>query len=469
MNDSKIHPLEAILRMCAAAAPNPWYPSVYAQTTGTPRDQLDPHLDQLRMGGLIHLTEWVQGTGQGYALTQGGKEVLDNPRYLSRLRAGELARRRPTEPPPADLRLRFGTAWDRGEAVREALLGQYTPVVTFVLIAINVLVFVAGYWLASVRLVNTRDYLNGGDKTGEVAQIQEMTGALRGADVYVRGQWWRLLTACFGHIGLMHLAVNMLSLFMVGPLLERIWGPGRFLLLYLLAGFGGSCGMLIENPLGGGAGASGALWGLLASLAIWIYLNRQALAPSLIAHWRRQLLTVFVLNLFITFGVANISKGGHFGGGIIGLLVAVPLDYLQFGSSRQRLLALVSLIAIPVVCVAAVLVSFRHTGEKLSYYDLHDEQFVPSFRRAFLFLKNQVDPLLPPHPADQAELLQAIDGLAKHEAELTSLAELVDKTGPYQDQEIEQGRREMLIELLRLARQLDGAQKTLRQQLNDQG
>jgi hypothetical protein len=182
-----MHPLEAILRMCAEATPNPWYPSVYAQATGTAREQLDPDLDQLRMGGLIRLTEWVQGIGQGYALTPGGKEVLENPRRLNRLRAGELSLRASQGPPPPDLRGNRGTAWDRGEAVRDALLGSYTWVVTYSLIALNVLVFLAGDWLASVRQANRDDYLAGTDKTGEVARIQESMGALRSATSSLTG------------------------------------------------------------------------------------------------------------------------------------------------------------------------------------------------------------------------------------------------------------------------------------------
>src|SRR4051794_40754510 len=52
-------PRETILLECAAVAPNPWYPKDYAEAHGVHRDSLDPHLDELRLGGLIHLTDWV--------------------------------------------------------------------------------------------------------------------------------------------------------------------------------------------------------------------------------------------------------------------------------------------------------------------------------------------------------------------------------------------------------------------------
>src|SRR5262249_62056834 len=79
--------LEIILRECATAAPAPWYPAAYAQATGVARDALDASLDELRLGGLVRLTDWVQGRGQGYALTPEGAQVLENPRLLGRLRS----------------------------------------------------------------------------------------------------------------------------------------------------------------------------------------------------------------------------------------------------------------------------------------------------------------------------------------------------------------------------------------------
>src|SRR5260370_12268901 len=120
-----------------------------------------------------------------------------------------------------------------------------------------------------------------------VAPVLHQIGSLRGGDIYVKHEWWRLVTCCFVHIGFFHLAVNMYSLFVVGPLLERLWGPIGFLVLYLIARVGGSCGMLIGNPLGAGAGASGAIWGVSASLATWLFPNRAALSRQLITSMHR--------------------------------------------------------------------------------------------------------------------------------------------------------------------------------------
>ncbi|HZT80377.1 MAG TPA: hypothetical protein VFA26_09150, partial [Gemmataceae bacterium] len=75
---------ETILRQCAAAAPEPWYPRDYAAAAGIDRDRLDPSLDALRLAGLIRLTDWVRGKGQGYALTPDGARLLNDPRGLAR-------------------------------------------------------------------------------------------------------------------------------------------------------------------------------------------------------------------------------------------------------------------------------------------------------------------------------------------------------------------------------------------------
>src|SRR5438132_11698880 len=137
-------PLETILLQCAHAAPEPWYPSGYAQANGMKRDDLDPFLDQLRMAGLIHLTDWVQGRGQGSALTPDGERVLQGRRELARVRAGRL-QVFPQAPPQsayaADQRM---TEFDRREQIRVAFLSPSPPLVSYALIHINIAWFLWG-------------------------------------------------------------------------------------------------------------------------------------------------------------------------------------------------------------------------------------------------------------------------------------------------------------------------------------
>src|SRR5208282_4150701 len=113
--------LEIILRECAASGTQPWYPSVYAQETGVPREALDASCDELRLGGLVRLTDWVQGRGQGYVLTPEGMEAVQSPRLLGRLRAeGVPAPTAPTATTPGVRADGRTTTWDRGEDARAA-------------------------------------------------------------------------------------------------------------------------------------------------------------------------------------------------------------------------------------------------------------------------------------------------------------------------------------------------------------
>jgi membrane associated rhomboid family serine protease len=463
------HPLETILRLCAAEAPHPWYPSVFAQTAGVPRDSLDPHLDRLRLGEFIQLTEWVEGRGQGYVLTPAGQRLLESPKLLVRARNGDLPQR-PGGTHAAPSGPGTFSAWERGEAARSALLGYAPPYVTTALIALNVAVFLAGLALAWHEGIPAKLYVGG--ETGEVLR---QIGAISAADVYLRQQWWRLLTCCFVHIGLIHLGVNMYSLFVVGPLLERMWGSWNFLVLYLIAGVGGSCAMLWDSPIVGvGAGASGALWGVLASMVTWIFFNRKVLPPSLIADWRRQLLIVFGINLAITFSIPAISKGAHFGGGVVGLIAAVPLDYLRFGRRSERVLAVIALVAIPVACIGWLQSSFEKNAEPIKHFEARREatDFARTYwpaigsavNRAQTFYNRQLVPLLK-QDADERDA----EAVRNVEAELPAVVRNLEGVGrrvrqarPYLSQPVEDARKLSTDFLQAWAQLLDLAQTGLK-------
>jgi membrane associated rhomboid family serine protease len=341
--------LEVILRDCATIAPEPWYPAEFSKATGVPREVLDPYLDQLRLAGLLRLTDWVAGHGQGYALTPSGEDVLQRPRLLARLRTGALPPR-PAEPADGQPSTEVPRSeWDRADLIRQELQRPGPARVTGVLIFSNLLVFLIGCGLASRANLSIDDFLF--VRQVQVLQVLHDTGAVSRPDIAVHHEWWRLLSCCFVHIGLLHLGVNMYSLYAVGPLLERMWGEARFILLYLIAGLCGSCAMVQfqTNPNTVGAGASGALWGIMGSMAAWIVLNRRYLPPALASGWMRQLLFILLLNVAITFGVPDISASAHFGGGIAGAAVAVPLHFLRYGRGWQRGLAVAGTAAIPLV------------------------------------------------------------------------------------------------------------------------
>lgn len=178
--------------------------------------------------------------------------------------------------------------------------------VTRLLIAINVAVYVA-------------ELATGGDVNGVGSKIYEK-GVLW-APFIADGDYWRLLTAAFLHYGPFHLLTNMLALYWFGSLLEQRIGSGRFLLLYIVSGLAGSAGALLWSPLAPTVGASGAIFGILGA---GLVLERQRDYV-----FGGSALGVIVINFILTFSISSISKGGHIGGLVGGIIAALGLT--QFG------------------------------------------------------------------------------------------------------------------------------------------
>src|SRR6516225_648379 len=312
--------LEILLRECQGAAPQPWYPGDYARQTGVARATIDADLDRLRLAGLLRLSDWVKGKGQGYLLTPEGGQVLENPRLLKRLRTAGA------EPMPAPAPLQavrsVTTTWERGEAVRSVLLNPAKPIVTRILLGLNILMFLVGMGLAMQRNIPLNLYLvDFGDPNNPngraVEQIRNELGAVRRPEV-IQGGWWRLLGYCFVHGGLLHIVLNMYFLFQIGPMVETMFGSVRYLILYLISGLGGGVAIVLAGSAG--VGASGALCGLLASMVVWVLLNRPYLPPQYVSAWLRNLTINIVLIVFISM-MPGISAAGHFGGGLAGAVV----------------------------------------------------------------------------------------------------------------------------------------------------
>jgi membrane associated rhomboid family serine protease len=134
------------------------------------------------------------------------------------------------------------------------------------------------------------------------------------------GQLWRLVTPVFIHGGILHLGVNMYSLFALGPAVERFFGPPRFLAVYLLSGIGGVVFSLAFSPAAS-VGASGAIFGLLGALATFLYLHRPVFGPAG-GMMLRQLVIVGALNLFASLS-PGIDLWGHVGGLVTGVTCAL--------------------------------------------------------------------------------------------------------------------------------------------------
>ncbi|VTS03859.1 rhomboid family intramembrane serine protease [Tuwongella immobilis] len=338
MSQSNFDRMQSVLQAIAHEAPHPWYPSQYAEHHQIDRNSLDPILNQLRLLGWIEIAGWERGKGQAYALTQVGRATLESGRPLADAVRTET---RPVTAPLTTRRGYGGDRWTQGETVRDAILRPRPTPVTQVLFGAILLVYLLGMWLAFGAGQNPWEYLSRPDP---MALIR--SGALIGEEVS-EGKYWQLLTCCFVHGNILHLFMNGLSLILIGPRCEQLWGSGRFLAIYLAAGIGGSALAVLVEPSAMLVGASGAIWGLMTSLIVWVTLNRAHLPPPLIRTWLQQLVTILVLNLILSFS-PGISMEAHLGGGAIGFLTASLLHVLRFRSSRlSRGLAMLGLLLIP--------------------------------------------------------------------------------------------------------------------------
>lgn len=140
----------------------------------------------------------------------------------------------------------------------------------------------------------------------------------------VAGEYWRLFSALFLHVGLMHLIFNCLGLFIFGQQVETIYGHYRFVTIYLIAGLAGSVSSFSFNNNAVGAGASGAIFGVLGALIAFFVSHRDRLGKS-----GRQNLTGLLflagINLFIGFTIPNVDNLAHIGGFIMGFAIGIPL------------------------------------------------------------------------------------------------------------------------------------------------
>ena len=190
------------------------------------------------------------------------------------------------------------------------------PIATYVLIALNVAVFV-----------------------GARSSVQAQNDLILFGPAVADGDYWRLITSGFLHVELMHIALNMLSLFWLGRMIEPALGHVRFVAIYLVSLLGGSLGVMILSPGDPTLGASGAIYGLLGA-AIVMARNRNI---SLI---QSGLLPILALNFIFTLSVPGISLGGHLGGLIGGLVATFVVE--QFSMRRRDSL-------MPAVAACAVL------------------------------------------------------------------------------------------------------------------
>lgn len=335
-------PIE-VLRWCERAAPGLWFPGE-STTAEVSRDSLLEPTRVLREAGLIVVGDWVKGRGQGYRLTTTGKAAL----------------RESAELPPA---IRPGQStpnrgqFDREVITRLAFDSPRPAIVSPAILTACVVWFAAGLWIAHRLGVSPLNYIRDGDY-----RVLLKLGAVHGPEIHA-GEWWRLLTSCFVHIGAVHLLANLFSLGMVGPLAEGLWGRKRFVVLFFASGIASSAAAAAINPNAVTAGASGAIWGLQTAVLLWVLRFRRSMPDGLFSEWLKRLLLVIGVNAVISFA-PGISWESHLAGGLVGFTAGAFLDWTRSGvGRRQRLGGAAGLAALLVAVVGGFIAATYSSPE----------------------------------------------------------------------------------------------------------
>jgi len=200
-------------------------------------------------------------------------------------------------------------------------------------------------------------------------------GANNAGSVLIYGQWWRIVTAMFVHVGILHLATNMWCLWNLGLLAEPLMGSAGVMAVYILTGAAGNLlstdinwlypirdGAAVYFPAG--AGASGAVFGIAGALIVLLKSNRLPVPPLELKKLRRSVIYFAGLNLVLGLSISggnmfvhsglNIDNMAHLGGFLSGLLFAAPM-VPRLGSPRT---VFQTRLRLAVGVVAGVLVLF---------------------------------------------------------------------------------------------------------------
>jgi len=162
-------------------------------------------------------------------------------------------------------------------------------------------------------------------------------------------EWWRVITSMFVHIDLLHIVMNMFSLLIIGPFVEKLYGSAKFVVFWVASGIAGAVAMyltlrpalargllgsfIFRSIDGTAAGASGALFGLIGVLFVFGIKYRRELPEGFKRVFGTGLLPIIFINLFIGFvGRSFIGNAAHLGGLFAGAALAVFIDYRRPGA-----------------------------------------------------------------------------------------------------------------------------------------
>ncbi|MFS0672815.1 rhomboid family intramembrane serine protease [Ornithinibacillus sp. 179-J 7C1 HS] len=243
------------------------------------------------------------------------------------------------------------------------------PLFTYLLIAINAILYL---------LVE----LNGGSQDNKTL----IDFGAKYNPLIVEGEWWRIISSMFLHIGFLHFASNMLFLYYFGSLAEKIYGSTRFFIIYMLAGIGGGLASFafVTNI---SAGASGALYGLFGAFIYFGIFHRRIFLQTI----GRDVLMLLGINILLGFILPQLDVYAHMGGLVAGFMAA---GIVHFPKKKNVPLQMITFIIYLVAIIGVCIFGIQHNETDPSYHlikidsYLQDEQYEKVVESATLGLKN---------------------------------------------------------------------------------
>lgn len=206
---------------------------------------------------------------------------------------------------------------EKKSKIAEKIFSYKKPIITYVIIAICMIMFALMYIFG-----------NGSEDSYTLLKF----GA--NYDILTRmGEYYRLFTSMFLHIGILHLICNMYSLFVIGKEVEILFGKWKYLLIYVLSGICGSILSMAFSYNTVSAGASGAIFGLLGALLYFGYYYRTYLGVTM----KSSIIPVIIFNLVIGFLSPGIDNAAHIGGLVAGILIAMAVGVPDKTVKKDRI------------------------------------------------------------------------------------------------------------------------------------
>lgn len=221
----------------------------------------------------------------------------------------------------------------------EELFKSTNPIITYVLIGLNILMFVLMYIFGS-----------GSEHIGTLLKF----GALSKYHIIMNNEYYRIFTSAFLHIGFLHLFLNLYALKVMGTQVENYFGKTKYLIIYFVSILISSLLSLVIVPTEIiSAGASGAIFGLFGALLYFGY-NYRAYFGNVIL---KQLLPIIVINLVVGFVSQGVNNAAHVGGLLGGFLISYVTGLKGKSSKNERINGIISLVVL--VGILVYLVFFK--------------------------------------------------------------------------------------------------------------